>query len=724
MNKTNLRAVVLLIIFLLVFFLLASRVAYIQVAKAVNEKDLEQLADERWSRTFTLEGKRGTIFDRSGNSLAEEIPSYTLVAILDENSSNRVDDPRLAAEKLAPIIDRNVDDLYRRLSTEGRFQVELGIGTKNLSLEKKREIEALGLQGITFRTEPRRYYPKQVFASHVIGYTERDMSTARMGLERSLDEYLVKEDGSVNYLSDRRGIRLPNMEEIVEVPKNGYEVFLTLDTNIQMALEQVMTQVDEQYEPERMMAIVADPKSGEILAMSNRPSFNPNFYEEITNFINYTVSSRFEPGSTMKIFTLAAAIEEGVYDGEELFQSGSYQIGGRRIRDHNQGLGWGEIPFDEGFQRSSNVAFSKLSLELLGPDRLYDYIERFGFRERTGIDLPNEATSAIADSYLIDAATTAFGQGSAVTPIQQVQAMTAIANEGKMVQPYIIDRIQNPYTGEVIKSGETNVVGEPISAETAQQVLDLMETVVTSSAGTGKPYYIEGFEIAGKTGTAEISNPDGPGYLSGHGQYIYSFMGAAPKSDPQLIVYVAVDRPNITIYEQGSAPVSQIFTTVMKHSLQYLNISPRETSKSERMADEGIILEDYLGQGIDAVKAKLTSLGLDVHVIGSGGIVEQQIPRMGTTLIQGEKVLLRSDGESFSMPEILGWSLRDVMKLANILELNVNLVGSGFVTHQSVPPNRSISLGDYLGVELALPTRSENEDESLVGEEEEVVKID
>ncbi len=721
----NLRAVVLLIVFLLLFFLLASRVAYIQVVKAVNEEDLQQFAEDRWTRSFTIEGKRGTIYDRFGNSLAEEIPSYTIVAILDENSSNKVEDPRLTAEKLAPVVDRNVDDLQRLLSAEGRFQVELGSGTKNLSLEKKREIEELGLKGITFRKDPRRYYPKQTFASHVIGYTERDMSIARMGLESSLNEYLVKEDGSIKYLSDRRGIKLPNIEEIVEVPKNGYDVYLTIDTNIQMALEQVMTQVEEQYEPERIMAIVADPKSGEILAMSNRPSFNPNFYEQITNYMNYSVSSRFEPGSTMKIFTLAAAIEEGIYNGDELYQSGSYQIGGRRIRDHNQGLGWGKIPYDEGFQRSSNVAFSKLVLENLGPDRFYEYIDLFGFRERTGVDLPNEATGLIADSYLIDAATTAFGQGSAITPIQQVQAMTAIANEGKMMQPFIIDHIVNPYTGEVVKNGGPNVVGDPISSETSKQVLDLMESVVTSPAGTGKPYYIEGFEIAGKTGTAEISNPDGPGYLSGHGQYIYSFMGVAPKSDPQVIVYVAVDRPNITIYEQGSAPVSQIFTTVMKHSLQYLNIAPKVTAEYVSMIDDGFTLEDYTGMDIDTIKTSLIEAGLDVHVIGSGSKVEEQIPRSGMKLLRGEKVLIRSDGNSYNMPSIEGWSLRDVMKLANILNLNANILGAGFVINQSVPSNSSINIGDYIAIELALPNVREIEEESIDDvEEEKVVKID
>lgn len=713
LSKINLRAVVLLGVFFLLFSLLFSKIAYIQVKKTVNGHGLIEIAENRWTKTQIIEGKRGTIFDRSGSALAEEIPSYTMIAILDKNSKNRVEDPQRTAEKLAPIVERTVKELEERLSVDGRFQVELGPGTKNLSLEKKRDIEELGLKGITFRNEPRRYYPKQTFASHVVGYTERNMSKVRMGLESSLNEYLVKEDGKIEYLSDRKGIKLPSIEEFVTPAKNGLDVFLTIDANIQMSLEQAMTQVEERYEPERMMAIVADPKTGQILAMSNRPSFNPNFYEEITNYTNYTVSSRFEPGSTMKIFTLAAAIEEKVYDGNELYQSGSYQIGGRRIRDHNR-IGWGEIPFDEGFQRSSNVAMSILALEKLGSERLYYYFDQFGFRQPTGIDLPNEANSLITDSYRIDAATNSFGQGSAITPIQQVQAATAIANDGKMMRPYIIDRMVNPKTGEVVEKKEPTMVGKPISSSTANQVLDLMESVITAPGGTGKPYFIEGFEIAGKTGTAEISDPNGKGYLSGQGQYIYSFLGVAPKSDPKLIVYVAVDRPKITEYEQGSTPVAEIFTTVMKHSLQYLNISPKASSQGLSTNGEGILLGDAIGKNVADVKATYTGEGLDVHVIGSGNVVEAQMPVSKTRLLRGEKVLFVTDGSSYLMPNIEGWSLRDVMKLAQSLDLNANLIGSGFVVSQSVPPTSKIKKGDYLAVELALPDfyEKENSDSS------------
>lgn len=724
-NVTNVRAVTIMILFILFFIILLGRVVYVQMSKEVNGHNLKVMAEERWTKTSVIEGKRGTIYDRNGSAVAKEIGSYTMYAVLDKNQPNHVKKPKETAQALAPIIDVSADWLEERLSSTDLFQVELGPRAKNMSHEAMTEIKELDLQGIFFREEPRRYYPKQVFASHIIGYTERDMQTSRMGLELSFDEYLRGEDGHIVYQSDRKGIKLPNPEETIEPPKNGYDIHTTLDTNIQTALEQAMTKVEEEYSPEKIIGIVADPKTGQILAMSNRPSFNPNRYEEITNYINNAISDRFEPGSTMKIFTLAAAIEEGLYNGEEGFQSGSYQIGNYRISDHNQGRGWGKISFDEGFQRSSNVAFSILALEKLGPEKLYEYIEKFRFHERTGIDLPNEANGLIAKNGRLEAATTAFGQGTAVTPIQQVQAATAIANGGKMMKPYVIERIVDPETGSIIEQNQPEVVGEPISSQTSKKMLELLETVVTSSAGTGRPYYIEGFDVVGKTGTAQIPDPRG-GYMRGEGKNIFSFLGLAPKDDPRLIVYVAVDRPKLRPAESGSAPVSMIFNTVMKQSLQYLRITP-SMREMEKNIEVGFQLQDYQGQPINRVKEMLEKEGLDITIIGDGTTIELQYPIPGHFVLPGEKVMLRTNGENYVMPNIIGWSFRDVIKLTNALELKTNIFGSGFVLSQSIHSGSVVETGDYITVELEEPLRpqssNDNEEEEEVEETEEEITI-
>ncbi|WP_096199254.1 penicillin-binding protein [Bacillus sp. FJAT-45350] len=714
---TNVRAVTLMVVFLLGFSLLFGRLVYIQAAKEVNGEDLKQIAEERWTKKRSLEGQRGTIFDRNGSTLAQEITSYTMYAVLREDQPNHVKDPRKTAELLAPLIDVQVDDLEQRLLRNEQFQVELGPNATNMSHELMSNIVEFDLPGIFFRKEPRRYYPKQTYASHIIGYTERDMNKSRMGLELSLDEYLRGEDGFVQYQSDRKGIRLPNPNEIINPPKHGYDVYLTFDSNIQTALEQVMTKVEEEYEPERIIAIVSNPKNGQILAMSNRPSFNPNRYEEITNYINYAVSDRFEPGSTMKMFTLAAAIEEGLYNGQELFQSGTYRIGNRTISDHNRGRGWGMISYEEGMARSSNVAFSKIALEKLGPEKLYEYVDRFGLSQPTGIDLPNEATGLIANSYTIDAATTAFGQATAITPIQQVQAASAIANGGTMMKPYVIDRVVNTETGTVIEQNNPEEVGTPISEDTAKEMLHVLEQVVVSPAGTGKPYQIEGFDVVGKTGTAQIPNPNGGGYIQGQNQNIFSFLGMAPKDDPRVVVYVAVDRPKLKPVEAGSAPVSQIFNTVMKQSLQYLNITPSYTEMIEEK-QEGVVLENYEGKPISSVEQELLAKGLEVIKIGNGQTIEAQQPIPNSAILEGERVLLRTDGDSYVMPMVEGWSFRDVMKLSNVMELKPNIFGSGFVFKQSVNPGAEIQKGDYIHIELEEPSTetndAENEDEEEV----------
>ncbi|WP_227935721.1 penicillin-binding transpeptidase domain-containing protein [Alkalihalobacillus deserti] len=715
-SVTNKRAVLLLTVFIMLFCILLGRIVYIQTTKKVDGQNLQAIAQDRWNRSDVIEGVRGTIYDRSGSALAQELNSYTVFAVLDKDQNSFVEDVEETARQLAPLINTSEEHLRKVLSAgeeEGKFQIELGSGARNLTFAEASEIRDLKLGGIHFRDEPRRYYPKQTYASHVIGYTERDMGQARMGLERSLDQLLKAEDGLLHYQSDRKGLPLPNPSQHITPATNGNDVYLTLDSNIQTALEQVMSQVEKEYDPEKMIAIVADPKTGEILAMSNRPSFNPNEYEQITNYLNYAVSDRYEPGSTMKIFTVAAAIEEGVYNGQEKYQSGSIQVADVRFGDHNEARGWGTITFDEGFLRSSNVAMSKLVLEKLGVEKLYDYLHRFGFDSKTGIDLPNEAEALIARNGRVDAAATSFGQGTAVTPIQQIQAATAIANNGKMMKPYIVDRIVNPDTNETMKKNEPEVVGEPISKETAVRVRDLLGQVVTSPVGTGHPYNIEGFDIAGKTGTAQIRNPNTTGYIHGHGENIFSFLGMAPKEDPKLVVYVAVERPRISQVESGSAPTSLIFNTIMKHSLQYLNITPTVEEIVEK-TEKGFETANYLNQSIEKVKETLAGQQIELVIFGDGMKVEAQQPIEAKGMLARERLFLRTDSDTFKMPDMKGWSNRDVRRFAKVLELNPTFFGNGYVKTQSVEPGTMIKKGEYLVVELDSLTEIDVEQEDEV----------
>ncbi|PRO65319.1 penicillin-binding protein [Alkalicoccus urumqiensis] len=712
------RAVAALLVFTIGVVIIFSRFAYIQASKEVDDVHLYELLETRWTQTQDLDGKRGSITDRNGEVLAEEIPSYTITAVLDDQFESHVADPAATAAELAPALEMDEGRLEELLSRDA-FQVELGAAAKNLSYEKMQEIEAMELSGIHFREDPRRYYPMQTFASHVIGYTERDMSEARMGLESSLNDYLSDTAGYIQYQQDGSGRPLASQEEIIKEPEHGDDVVLTLDARIQTAMEQTMSQVDEMFEPERMMAVAAHAETGEILAMSNRPSFNPNEYESIENYTNYAISSRFEPGSTMKIFTLAGAVEEGVYNGEATFESGSVEVYDRRIRDHNNGEGWGEITYNEGVQRSSNVAFSKIAMDQLGPENVYKYIEAFGFREPTGIDLPNEAEGGlIAESGPVDAVTTAFGQATAVTAMQQVKAASAIANDGKMVNPYVVSQILNE-EGETVAENTPTVSGEPISAETATEVRDILTTVVSSENGTGQAFAIDGFEVAGKTGTAQIVGEDGR-YVRGHGQNLYSFIGMAPADDPEVIVYVAVDRPDLEDHEIGSEPVSMIFRQVMEQSLQYLNIRPDE-DELEHGSAEQILLPDFSGEQAESVEEELKDLGMEPVMIGDGSIVEDQSFAPETPLAAGEMVFLVTDG-SPEMPDVTGWSTRELRQFADTAGVRSEVEGSGFVYAQMPPPGSSLNGAEAVQAKAA-PPGEEPELEDDKEEEEEADEL-
>ncbi|TLS35237.1 penicillin-binding protein [Pseudalkalibacillus caeni] len=714
---TNRGAVILSLLFVLLFFIFIARFFVIESSQTVKGEegkpvDLKNLAEEKWTRNRTIEADRGSIVDRTGKKvLAEDIPAYTVIAILDKKYPDHVKDVAKTAQKLAPILDMSETDLKRILSSEGRFQVEFGNVGRNLSLSEKEKIEELDLPGINFIESKKRYYPNGLFASHIIGFTNEDKETGKqkgvMGLEKDLNKYLTEQNGTVTYQGDRRGFELPDPDKVIDPPKKGYDVQLTIDQNIQLYLEQAMSEANKKYSPERMIGIVADPKTGRILAMSNRPSFDPN-KRNVENFTNYAISSSYEPGSTMKIFTLAAAIEEGVYNGNEKYQSGTYkyQDGVRPIKDHNGGAGWGKITFDEGVQKSSNVAFSILAKEKLGFDRFKQYLHKFGLDEKTGIDLPGEANSRIRFQWESEKITTAFGQGTAITPIQQIQAATAIANGGKMMRPYVVEKIVNPNSKKIEQNHEPKQAGTPISKETAAHTLDILETVVTE--GTGTPYQIPGYDIAGKTGTAQIS--DSGGYMSGWGKNIFSFLGFAPKDNPKLIVYVAVDRPNVEFPEAGSAPVSQVFKSVMKNSLQYLNIEPQEekTPENKEKKEVGVELKDFTGEDSKQAEKTLKDKGFEVVVLGNGSTVKGQAPYAGSSVLSGERIVLKTDGEA-KMPDLTSWSLADVLKVVDVMDLKPNVMGEGFVTKQGIDPGATVKEEDYLVVQLNPPNNSESE---------------
>lgn len=699
---------------LCLFLIIAGRFIYIQASGEVDDVSLDEWAKAIREAEMKLKSERGKIFDENGKLLAYNRPTYRIYAVLNPEMSVHSPTPRHVidaedtAKQLAPILEMDEAEITKVI-TEGqaanKWQVEFGKKGKDLSKQTMEDISALQLPGINFMEDSLRHYSNGMFASHIIGFTRmnEETETARgvIGIENKYEQLLKGEDGYIKYERDKHDTKLLKSEDIVKQPVNGSDVYLTINQKIQVLLEDVMSEVDDQYKPARMSVIVMNAKTGEILALSNRPSFNPNKIVDVENWYNDAISTPVEPGSTVKMFTWAAAIDSGNYEGDEVFQSGKYRVNPKieTINDHNQGRGWGKITYDEGFRRSSNVAAAKLMWEKMGSDTYYDYLKRFEFDQVTEIDLPNEVPGRILYNWPSEKLRTAFGQGSTVTPIQQLKAATALVNEGKMLKPYVVKKIVNPDSGEIIKEYNPEVVGEPIKAETAEKMNQLLSGVITGEGGTGAKFELEDYSAMGKTGTAQMPNPKGGGYLSGKENHIFSFLGMAPSEDPQLMIHVSVQQPKLKATEVGSDPVSYIFKNVMENSLRYLEIEPDK--EEEDFIVESNLFPDILHKDVKEAENILKNEKIDAEFIGNGKKVAATNISANEVVFPHEKVIIATDKPT--MPDITDWSKRDVLQLANLLNIELIDSGVGYATNQSIKSGSIIKDQKELKVKFEKP---------------------
>lgn len=708
-------AFLLFLVFAGLFFLLAARIVSIQATGSVEGQELAAKAAAKYSQEEVLTAKRGKILDRNGEVIAEDTLTYKVVAVVDESATQKVSNPRhvidveRTAEILSDYLDTPKDKILSILNSgieKNRYQVEFGVAGREISHTKMLEMKEKGLPGVLFVRDLKRLYPNGSFASHLIGFALKEelengqmVTKGKMGLEAIHDEVLTGTNGKMEFSIDKWGYLLPNSESAITPAIDGSNIQLTLDKTLQNFLEDAMSSVQKEYSPTRMIAVIANPKTGEILGMSQRPTFNPNTREGLSdNWLNESIELTIEPGSPMKMFTLASAIEEGKWEPNDYYNSGTYTLIDRTIRDHNSGRGWGSITFLEGFQRSSNVSMAYL-LERLGPENLIKYVEAFGFGKKTGIDLPNEATGTLLDKWPIDRLTMSYGQGSTVTPVQMIQAASAIANDGTMMKPYVIDHIKNPDTGEVTAKSEPTEAGNPISAETAKQVREILASTVTSEAGSAKRFALQDYTVAGKTGTAQVPGENGR-YMTGTNNYLFSFLGMAPVDDPELLIYIGVQQPDLPVGEYGSVPVSKIFTSVMENGLKYLNIEP-ENTKTVKTTE----LEDYAGLASTDVAAQLSAKGLNVVLTSKDSAIAEQFPKAGETIVKGGTVILKTKGETV-LPDFTGWSKRNLLAFQSLSGLSLEIVGDGFASSQSLTPGSTIADGEPVVVQMLTPEES------------------
>lgn len=623
------RMKIALLIITFVFIVIIARVFYIQV---IDYKKLNKYAGNLWSRNLPIKADRGLIYDRNGVVLADNVTTTSLVLI-----PNQIKDKEGTTQKLAEILGVSYEDMYKHVSKKTSIERVHPEG-RQLSYETADKIKDLKLDGVYLVKESKRSYPYDTYLAHTLGFVGVD-NQGLSGIELTYDKYLTGEDGAIKYYSDAKGNRL-KLNEVYEQPQDGMNITLTINNEIQSSLERELDNAVTKYDPDRAIGIVMDPNNGEILAMSARPNFSPSNYqdyslEEINR--NLPIWATYEPGSTFKIITLAAALEEGKVDLDKdtYNDSGSIKVENATLHCWKHG-GHGHETFLQVVENSCNPGFVVLG-QRLGKNKLFEYIDKFGFGKKTGIDLNGEGTGIIFDLNKVgpvELATTAFGQGVSVTPIQQITAVSAAINGGKLYKPYIVKSINEPETNTVIQENKKTLVRQVISEKTSAEVRRALESVVAN--GSGRTAYIDGYRVGGKTGTAQkVENGH---YLDNN--YILSFIGFLPADDPQVVVYVAVDNPKGTV-QYGGTTVGPIAKAVLKDSIKALNIERRDggMDKKYKWPDpKAKEVADVVGMSVEDAKAELE--GLNVIIEGDGDKVIHQSPEAGVKLDEGETVRL------------------------------------------------------------------------------------
>lgn len=663
------------------FALIIVKLVYVAVSPKVDGIDLKSFALSRTTTTKTINAKRGSIFDVAGEILAQDVRSYTVIAYLsssrttDASNPHHVIDKQMTAEALSPLINMSVDTILNLLNQD-LYQVELGPGGRNITELLKQKIEDLDLPGIDFIKSTKRDYPMGDFASYLIGYAKKndnDEIVGELGIESKYNEELKGTNGKTTYQKDAYGYKIANTPEFTDEAQDGYDIYLTIDSNIQLYVENAVSEF-ENNGAEWVTMTIANAKTGAIVASSSSPSFNPNTLN-IKNYENPLTSYVYEPGSTMKIFSFMAAIEEGLYDGDELYESGSIPVDNFKISDWNT-KGWGKISFDTGFTYSSNVAAVLLG-QKLGKDKLLSYYEKFGFGTKTGIELSNEYNGKLDFYYDSELASATFGQGITTTPIQNIQALTSITNGGIVLKPYIVSKIVDPTTKEVVYEGKRTEVGRAVSEETTEKMIELMDMTVNGddSVATGKKYQTSAVRLIGKTGTAQYTNSSGK-YASGQYENIKSFAGIFPKEDPEYIIYLSVKK-----YQGTGASMGNIVKDVVEAVAKYKDLSSKASSTDN---DKIKTLENYLNKDVLEVKTEIESMQLTPIIIGDGDKVIGQYPLNQTKVLVDSKVFINTNSENITMPDIKGWSSSEFISFANLAGLTYNISGYGKVKSFSV----------------------------------------
>ena len=676
------------VIGIILFFFLTIHLIYISLSKTVDGINLQEFAKQRTTQKNFIPASRGSIIDRNGDIIAQNISTYNILCYLDKAKNRSKDsnkpmyivDKETTAEKLAPILDMTKEEILSYI-TKDKYVTELGNKGRNLTEIKKDQILSLNLPGIEFEEKETRYYPYGDFLSYTIGYAKEVENkknpsikslVGELGIEKYYNEELSGSDGYTEYQKDRKGYKIPNTKEINVRAKKGKDIHLTIDSTIQLFVDQAILHEKDKNksEFEWLSMIVSNAKTGEILAMSQYPSFDPN-KRNITNYLDYNISYPFEPGSTMKTYTFLTAMKKGIYNGSETFLSGSYITKDEtKISDWKK-EGWGYISYDKGYALSANTSVISLLKKGISGEELRQSFKDFGFGSKTGIRLANEASGKLNFKYETEILNASFGQNVTTTPIQQIQALTSIANNGYLLKPYIIKNIYDPNTKSNVFTGKKEVLRKVIDKEDAEKMKELMDKVVSSPPGesAGRGFYYPEYSLIGKTGTAQIYNGKN-GYFND--TYIKSFAGMFPKKNPEIVVYIASRGAGI-----NSTYIANIVKDVVKNISEYMNYKEKDNEQ------ETFIIPNFYNKDKEETEEYLKTNKLRYMILGNGKKIVDYYPNSNYEVTKKDLIILKTNDTNIELPDLKNLSLREVEIILKMLNIKYQLIGNGYYKSSS-----------------------------------------
>lgn len=696
-------------------FALIIRLGFIQI---VQGEELKKGALEQWTKSIEIKAKRGTIYDRNGKELAISVSSHTVWA-----SPADIKNPEETAKKVAEVLELDEKEVYEKITKKVNV-----IKIKQwITMEETKKLRELNLSGIEIVDDNKRFYPYGAFASYILGFTDID-NNGLYGIERTYDKYLSGASGRWVKIEDARGVEMPYGGEKVYEPENGLNVVLTIDETIQHFAEKAAKEALERTKAKNVAILVMEPKTGDILALANLPQYDPNnprepldpeLKEQWKNLTqeelekewydmwrNFSINDSYEPGSTFKLIVSAAALEEGAVNVDTHFYCGGFvrDIPGVVLKCARWYNPHGSQNFKEALENSCNVAFVDVGRRL-GKEKLYEYIKAFGFGEPTGIELTGEQGGIIPASTdvikEVNLATMSYGHGIAVTPIQLLTAVSAIANGGKLMVPRVVSKLVDN-EGNVVKTIEPVVKRQVISESTAKTLLELMEGVV--SEGTGSNAYVPGYRVAGKTGTAQkiIDGRYAPG------KYIGSFVAVAPADDPKIAVLVIVDEPQGVYY--GGSVAAPVAGDLIEETLNYLDVPPKYTEEEKEKYENTQVVPDVRNKKIEEAGKILTELGFryttESYDFSENSIVIEQFPLPGTEVTLGSIVDLYLDVDyirdnKIVVPDVTGKTREEIINILKGIGLNYEFQGQGKAIDQDPKPGTEVEKNSTVKIKLS-----------------------